>query len=36
MRKQQYKEQLLELVAAYSDKLTVKQLKTLISKYALG
>ena len=34
MRKAEYKQQLLELVAAYVDKLNVKQLKTLIAKYA--
>jgi len=34
LKKSDYKEQLLTLVAAYADKLTVKQLRQLIAKYA--
>ena len=33
MKKSDYKKQLLEIVADYSDKLTVKQLRTLIARY---
>jgi len=33
MRKDEYKKQLLEIVAAMTDKLTVKQIKTLIASY---
>lgn len=33
MRKQDYKEQLLQRVSALADKLTVKQLKQLIAKH---
>jgi len=34
MVKAEYKEQLLKLVAARADKLTIKQLRQLIAKYA--
>lgn len=34
MRKAEYKQQLLELVTAYVDQLNLKQLKTLVAKYA--
>jgi len=34
MVKADYKQQLLSLVAAKADKLTVKQLRLLIAKYA--
>ena len=33
MLKAEYKKQLLEIVAAMIDKLTVKQIKTLITSY---
>jgi len=33
LKKADYEKQLLHLVAAYSKKLTVKQLKYLIAKY---
>jgi len=34
MKKADYKQQLLELMTAYVDQLNLKQLKTLIAKYA--
>ena len=34
MKKEDYKRQLLEIVAALADKCTVKQLKFLIAQYA--
>ena len=34
MVKAEYKEQLLNLVAAHADKLTIKQLRQLLAKYA--
>ena len=36
MKKSDYQQQLLEIVAAYSNKLTVKQIRQLIAKYALS
>ena len=34
MKKAEYKQQLLDIVAAYADKCTVKQLRYLIAQYA--
>jgi len=34
MKKVEYIDQLLEITKGYADKLTVKQLRQLISKYA--
>ena len=36
MKKSDYQSQLLEIVEKYSQKLTVKQLRQLIAKYALS
>lgn len=36
MKKSEYKEQILSLISKQLDKLTVKQMKTLIAKHALS